>query len=139
MKITASRYHDFSYGHRVCGHEGKCASLHGHNGRVTFFCEAAQLDSVGRVIDFSVIKDRLCNWVEDVWDHSFLIWENDPWAGALRGVDEDVLKVSYNPTAENMAAHLLNTVGPVRLKDTGVTLTKVKFEETRKCFVEVTL
>lgn len=33
-----------------------------HNGRVTFYCQADELDSVGRVIDFSVIKTSLCNW-----------------------------------------------------------------------------
>ena len=34
--ISASRYHDFSAGHRVTGHENKCAHLHGHNYRVHF-------------------------------------------------------------------------------------------------------
>jgi 6-pyruvoyltetrahydropterin/6-carboxytetrahydropterin synthase len=36
MKIIASRYHDISCGHRVYGHESKCAHLHGHNYRVHF-------------------------------------------------------------------------------------------------------
>ena len=30
---TAERYHDISCGHRVVGHESKCAFLHGHNYR----------------------------------------------------------------------------------------------------------
>ena len=57
--ITAERYHDISCGHRVVGHEGKCKNLHGHNYRFHFSIEANTLDNVGRVIDFSIIKQVL--------------------------------------------------------------------------------
>lgn len=79
-KITATRFHDFSCGHRVVGHEGKCAFLHGHNYRVHFTVElpTLELDTVGRVLDFSVIKARLCEWLEANWDHKFLAWDLDP-------------------------------------------------------------
>ena len=63
-KITATRYHDFSTGHRVYGHESKCAHLHGHNYRIYLTVEADQLDTVGRVMDFSVIKDKFVIWLE---------------------------------------------------------------------------
>lgn len=139
MKIAASRYHDFSYGHRVCGHTGKCRFLHGHNGRVTFFCEAEQLNDIGMVIDFSVIKSTLCNWIEDNWDHKFLLHYKDPHVNTIKSLDETVVETDFNPTAENMADWLLNRVGPEVLQGTGVVLTKVIFEETRKCAVEVTL
>jgi 6-pyruvoyltetrahydropterin/6-carboxytetrahydropterin synthase len=75
--ITASRYHDISCGHRVHGHESKCALLHGHNYRIHFTC-VGDLDNIGRVIDFSVIKSTLCMWLEDNWDHRFLAWRVDP-------------------------------------------------------------
>ena len=75
--ITATRYHDISCGHRVVGHEGKCQYLHGHNYRIHFTCTAESLDTVGRVIDFSVIKSKLCMWLEDNWDHMFLAWDED--------------------------------------------------------------
>jgi 6-pyruvoyl-tetrahydropterin synthase len=39
---------------------------------------SAQAGRVGRVIDFSVIKTLLCDWLEDNWDHRFLLWEQDP-------------------------------------------------------------
>jgi 6-pyruvoyltetrahydropterin/6-carboxytetrahydropterin synthase len=61
--ITVSRYHDISAGHRVCGHESKCSHLHGHNYRITFECTADELDHLGRVIDFSLIKEKLCQWL----------------------------------------------------------------------------
>ena len=139
MKLYANRYHDFSYGHRVHEHESKCAHLHGHNGRVTFYCEAEQLDSVGRVIDFSVIKETMCEWLEINWDHKFLVYEKDPMAPSLKALDDTVVIVPFNPTSENMAAYLLNVVGPLFLANTGVTLKKVSFSETRKCSSDVVI
>lgn len=130
--ITAVRYHDISCGHRVAGHESKCSSLHGHNYRVTFYCCAPELDSLGRVIDFGVIKERLCNWLESKWDHKFLIWERDELLAAMQGLP-GICVVSFNPTAENMAFHLLRKIGPIQLAGTEVTLRKVQVEETRKC------
>src|SRR5690606_40371968 len=56
IMILAERYHDISCGHRVVGHEGKCRFLHGHNYRIHFTVAADQLDEIGRVVDFSVIK-----------------------------------------------------------------------------------
>jgi len=130
---TANRYHDFSTGHRVYGHENKCAHAHGHNYRVHFHC-AGSLDSIGRVIDFSVIKDKLCNWLEDNWDHKFILWEKDPWTATFQEIDpEGLVVVDFNPTAENMAEYLVNVIAPIQLRDTGVKLIKCDIEETRKC------
>lgn len=149
MKTTAIRYHDISCGHRVVGHEGKCHLLHGHNYRVHFTCQATELDPIGRVMDFSVIKARLCMWLEDRWDHRFIAWEQDPLLKAIENmaysedahamITNSIVWVPFNPTAENLAAHLLNIVGPARLDGTGVTLTKVLISETRKCSAEVEL
>ena len=141
--LTATRYHDISAGHRVVGHENKCRHLHGHNFRVHFTC-TGKLDEVGRVIDFGVIKSALCMWIENEWDHKMLLWEHDPILEALdermissselnKVLDESIRIVSFNPTAENMAAYLLEMVGPQQLKGTGVTLTRVTIDETRKC------
>jgi 6-pyruvoyltetrahydropterin/6-carboxytetrahydropterin synthase len=135
------RYHDFSYGHRVVGHEGKCANLHGHNGRVHFTVQNSNgLDKLGRVIDFVVIKSLLCQWVEDNWDHRFLFWDDDPHFIADPDGNFGSVQVPFNPTAENMARYLLEVVGPdVLSSHPSLTLTSVLFEETRKCSVRVSL
>jgi len=144
MTHTAERYHDISTGHRVVGHENKCRHLHGHNYRIHFVC-TADLDSLGRVIDFGVIKERLCMWLEDNWDHKFLAWQHDPVVSAIRDAsefleDEDakalldsIVWVPFNPTAENMAEYLTKIIGPRQLRGTGVQLVSVRIEETRKC------
>lgn len=141
---TVERYHDICAGHRVHGHESKCAHLHGHNYRITFMCAAdpdnKPLDDIGRVIDFSVLKERLCMWLEDNWDHKFLVWENDPLRQALMSVDPSgVVAVPFNPTAENMAEHLVQVVGPTQLHGTGVLLLCCEVQETRKCSATYTL
>lgn len=149
-KHTVIRYHDFCAGHTVTGHESKCKHLHGHNYRVHFHvrvkdhdpsCEGscintAQLDKVGRVIDFSVVKQLLCNWLEHQWDHKFLINKHDPRLAQLLEADHGSLVMcNFNPTAENMAQYLVEVVGPAALAETDVQLIGVELEETRKCSV----
>lgn len=137
MLLAAVREHEFCAGHRVHGHESKCAHLHGHNYTVQFSCESETelpLDAIGRVIDFSVIKERLCNWLENNWDHKFLVWERDPLGAYLLEIDaQGVVRVPFNPTAENMAIYLVTVIGPVQLHGTGVRLRGVKIHETAKC------
>lgn len=132
--ITIERYHDISVGHRVVGHENKCSHLHGHNYRITFICSNDKLDDIGRIIDFSVIKELLCMWLEDNWDHKMLLWERDPILIKMKNiVPHDIVEVPFNPTAENIAKHLVLVVAPDLLKETGITLIGCKVEETRKC------
>lgn len=132
--IIAERYHDISCGHRVVGHEGKCRFLHGHNYRIHFTVSAEQLDSVGRVVDFSVIKFTLCEWLEENFDHKFLIWDQDPLLPSLQEINrESLVIVPFNPTAENIARYLVEEIGPVQLKDFAVKLLSCKVEETVKC------
>lgn len=153
MVHLVTRYHDISAGHRVFGHENKCSALHGHNYRIHFTCASVPggLDTIGRVIDFGVIKSKLCMWLEDNWDHKMLLWERDPLCRVLRnlemmdtdGTDQwieaceqagaSVVPLQFNPTAEEMAAYLLFRVGPMQLFGTGVRLKRVVVEETMKC------
>lgn len=132
--ITISRYHDFSYGHRVMGHENKCAHIHGHNARVTFVVSSEdKLDKIGRVLDFSLVNTYLCQWIEDCWDHKFIVYREDPLFQTLLQVDPKGVWLSpFNPTAENFAEYLVKVVGPQQLPH-GIKLISVTFEETRKC------
>lgn len=137
--ILASRHHDFCVGHRVYGHESKCSHLHGHNYRVKFSVVSLNnLDKIGRVLDFSAIDKKLCQWIEQNWDHKFLVWEKDPVAKALLELDEEgTCLVPFNPTAENMGLYLINFVGPTFLPPE-TELRSVDIQETRKCSVTVT-
>lgn len=135
--IVAVRDHYFDAGHRVLGHEGKCAKPHGHGYRVELHCAADTLDRLGRVIDFGVIKERVCQWLDQNWDHRFLCDERDPLAAVLEEeTPGSVFRLPYNPTAENMGRFMLDKANEL-LTGTGVACVKVVVHETVKCRAEV--
>ena len=175
MSVKVIRTHEICAGHRVVGHESKCRHLHGHNYvfhfhvaplRSTVSVEAPgmnkiemalgernKLDEVGRVIDFSIVKSTLCEWLEMNWDHKFLHWEHDKLIGSLMNFVDPATKeemsqrdqldflgslvsLPFNPTAENLAEHMVKVVGPELLEPYGVELVQCVIEETSKCHVE---
>jgi 6-pyruvoyltetrahydropterin/6-carboxytetrahydropterin synthase len=113
--------------------------LHGHN-YVALFEADAPLDALGRVIDFSVLKERIGGWIDSQWDHGFLLWEKDNEAVAIVGSmpGQKLYLMPYNPTAENMARYLLEKVCPGVLQDTGVVVTSVRVWETENCYADAT-
>lgn len=143
MKYKAVRKIHFCSGHRVHMHESKCATLHGHNYVAFFHAEADEgLDSLGRVIDFSVLKEKIGSWIDLHWDHTTILYEND--VETIKLVDQCEKKkplfiLPVNPTAENMGEYLLRQVCPKVLEGTGVVVTKIVIWETENCYAEVTL
>ena len=79
--LTCTRQLSFCAGHRVMGHEGKCAHMHGHNYTVFVTAQAKpdsqSVDSLGRVVDFSVLKGRLDPFLQSEWDHGFILHKDD--------------------------------------------------------------
>ncbi len=128
----------FCAGHRLLGHEGRCAFLHGHNYRVEVEVEAVgggtEVDDVGRVVDFSLIKRRLLGWLDEHWDHTFILWDKDVTALAAVKQAEPTkyFLLPWNPTAENMARYLLEVVAPHVLEDLGVVARRVAVWETEE-------
>jgi len=139
--IQAIRRIQFAAGHRVLGHEGKCAHLHGHNYVVLFYAQAEALDPVGRVIDFSVLKEKLGGWVDTHWDHGFIYCAQDVQVQEIfqHLPDHKHFVLPVNPTAENLGRYLLEQVGPEQLHSTGVRLVRVVVWETENCCAEVIL
>lgn len=138
--IQAVRRIQFCAGHRVMNHESKCRNMHGHNYVALFHAEADDLDNLGRVIDFSVLKECIGGWIDENWDHGFIFYNiDDEVRYALNMVpNQKVYEMDSNPTAENMGLHLLHVVCPQVLNNTGVKVTKVEIWETENCKVEVT-
>ena len=74
---------EIAFAHQLkLNYESKCQRLHGHNGIVTLYCCAEELDENGMVVDFSHVKRQ----ISEQLDHQFL---------------NDI--VDFNPTAENLA------------------------------------
>ena len=141
MSLTIMRRIKFCAGHRLHRHGGKCEFFHGHNYMADFYVTCEQVDEVGRVIDFSVLKKLFKGWIDEHWDHGFVLNESDEnGLSAVKIVKPCKYYVlPYNPTAENMALHLLNEVCPKLLAGTGVNASKVVLWESEESFAEASL
>ena len=115
----------FASGHRLLGHQGKCVYPHGHTYRAEIWMASPQLDELGFVVDFTLLKERLGAWIDQNWDHSFLLNSQDTeLLEGLRRVEGSRLFLfdDTNPTSEAMAyrlylqAHELCGVEPVRVR-----------------------
>jgi len=144
-QLSLVRQLKFCAGHRLYQHESKCAFFHGHNYRVDIEVVGAnggaEVDAVGRIVDFSQIKQRMLGWLDANWDHAFLVYEQDENAlAAVRMVQPSKYFVMpWNPTAENMARYLLEVVAPSVLGDLGVVARKVCVWETEESCAVATL
>jgi 6-pyruvoyltetrahydropterin/6-carboxytetrahydropterin synthase len=132
---------EFDAGHRVMLHESKCKTVHGHRYKVELHARAEVLDRVGRVIDFSVLKEKIGGWIDEHWDHTFIVNKDDVETHkALLTLPrmKDPYVLPYNPTAENMAKFLVDEVCVKQLEGTNVEVFKVVVWETPNCFAEAT-
>lgn len=140
--ITCTRRLEFDFAHRVLNHESKCKNWHGHRGIVEITAVAPELDSVGRIIDFSVLKSFIGKWIDENWDHNALIFKDDVESIKAFKIISDIKEpfiCDWNPTAENICNYLLKTVCPNLLISSGVKVIKVKFWETPNGMAEATL
>jgi 6-pyruvoyltetrahydropterin/6-carboxytetrahydropterin synthase len=80
----------FSSGHALRGYRGKCENVHGHNYRVRVTIEGPQLDSIGLLVDFTLLKQVMREIIGRL-DHQF-INDLEPFR-------------TVNPSAENLAKY----------------------------------
>ena len=78
----------FAAAHRLRGYQGKCEELHGHNYRVRLVVGGEELDRIGLLQDFTLLK-RVLRGIVDQLDHKYL--------NELPPFDK------MNPSAENLA------------------------------------
>ena len=104
--------------------------------RPSFRSPPPTTDSVGRVIDFAELKSRLKGWIDEHWDHGFILWDRDTAAiAAMLTVEPNKLfLLPTNPTAENLAKFLLEQVCPELLSPLGVTAERVILWETQDAY-----
>lgn len=141
MSLTVMRRIKFCAGHRLHKHGGKCEHFHGHNYVADFFVRGESQDSVGRVIDFAELKSKCKGWIDENWDHSFLVYEGDENAiNALRQVKPcRLFLLPYNPTAENMARYLLEEACPTLFTEGAGQVVRVRIWETDESYAEASL
>src|SRR5262245_39651421 len=119
----------FCYGHRLLNYAGKCRNLHGHNGKAVITLEAASLDALGMVVDFSEIKRVVGKWIDETLDHRMLLNEADPIIPELERQGEPFITINANPTAENIARLIFE-----RIASQGLPVVEVTLWETEASF-----
>ena len=140
--IVCTRRLEFDAMHRIPLHESKCKAFHGHRYAAEITCVADELDSLGRVVDFGVIKARVGTWIDTHWDHTAILMrgDDDPavqnfgtikcqsWPTCLLvGKNIQQLKISQQSWEE---------ISTELLKDTGVVVQRVRLWETPNAWVE---
>jgi len=95
----------FDAAHCLRGYKGPCARIHGHTWKVEVCLEGKELDKVGILVDFKIIKQVLKK-ILDEFDH--------------RLINKEVVYFKkVNPTAENLSKYVyekLNLLFPAMLE-----------------------
>ena len=109
MTINVRVRMSFAAGHRLLGYSGKCSAPHGHNYDIELIIAGTDVDDVGMLADFSIIKRKSQEWISQHMDHAFLV--NDQDAELLSALSHVAGARIYsfksmNPTAENLAREL---------------------------------
>ena len=125
QRFQVTKVIEFSYGHRLLEHKGKCRYLHGHNGMVEVDIEAEAVDAMGMVVDFSDVNAIVKSWIDDNLDHKMLLCDADPAARVLQEAGEPIYLMRDNPTAENIA-RLIWTAS----REQGMPVSEVRVWET---------
>ena len=133
MDLTTS--YVFDAAHRIAGHPGKCAWLHGHTYHLDVTVSSSTLNPLGMVMDFDDLADAVRKAVLERWDHATLLAADDPLAPAISAVQREapdrVVLLPGQPTAE-----VLTREAWTRLESrlpAGITLERVAIRETPSC------
>ena len=125
----------FDSGHRLLDYEGKCAFPHGHTYRAEVFLKASSLDALGLVFDFTELRSRVKDWIDNNWDHAFLVNSRDTeLISGLKPISKSKLYQfdGENPSCEVMSRELYRKVKEL----CGVAPAKVRLWESTSQYAE---
>ena len=145
--ITITRKLEFDAGHRIPDHKSQCRNLHGHRYtiEITLVGEVIEEEGSsdnGMLMDFSDVKSLAHQYLVDVWDHAFIVYEKDkPVRDFLAGIpDHKTVVINKIPTVENLARTAFDILKPVYWDrfGMGLKLHKLVLHETPNCWAEIT-
>lgn len=134
---TCTRKLEFDAAHRVMQHESKCKHLHGHRYTAEVTLEVPELDALGRVLDFGIIKGELGAWIDAHLDHGTIVNAKDEKLIALcRAEGWRLFTMDGNPTAENLAKLIYDKATEMFAGRASVA--HVRLRETPNCWADYT-
>ena len=140
MKITKIIW--FDAGHRVPNHKSQCRNLHWHRYTAEITLEWAVIliewaSSEWMVMDFSDVKNIAKEWIDENWDHAFIVyWRDEEVLKFLQDQDMKHYVILDIPTVENLAKHLFEKLD-ILFQDkynTQLQLQSIKMYETPTSF-----
>ena len=85
--------------HRQWKAESHCRFVHGYSRSFYFEFECSEFTKEGWVYDFGGLKD-LKAWLDDMFDHTFLVSEDDPYMDKFVQMDKDgIIQMRVLPNA----------------------------------------
>lgn len=137
MQITTRL--EFDAGHRIPHHKSQCKNLHGHRYAIEITLSGDIINHEntsdnGMVMDFSDVKTIAKTSLVNLWDHAFLVYQNDTEVlNFLNSLPNHKTVIFPTvPTAENMAQEAFNILN-AQYKDTfgnDLKLDQVRLYET---------
>ena len=135
--ITISRRFEWDAAHRIPGHEGACKAIHGHRYVAEVEVSGPQMDALGRIVDFGVLKTVLGAWIDANFDHTAVFSRADAQVAAIAELNASMGRPVYwldgAPTAEGLVAELARII-PDLLAPHGIALEAIKLWETPNCW-----
>ena len=137
--VECTRRIEFDAAHRVVGHKNKCKYLHGHRYILEITATTSKLDEIGMVADFALLKTIMKEWIDNNFNHNVILNISDKNLGEYiaKCTGQSVYYLDSNPTAENIALHLLEDVIPLLFAQSLFQILRIKLYETPNCYVEV--
>lgn len=83
------------------------SSIHGHSFEIEVFLTSDKLDNGGMIVDFSLIKKNIGQWI-DSFDHCMLLWEKDnpEYKEDVKKWCDRWIELPISPSAENLALYI---------------------------------
>lgn len=137
--LSITKTFETATAHRILGHKGKCAHLHGHTYKweVTIVLGVGMsTDVMGMVVDFGDVKATVGAWLDEVFDHAVVLQHDDPLVPAILSADPDakVTLLDGAATSEIFARFAFDKVN--ELLEGSLICTKVRCWETPTSFAD---
>ncbi len=136
-KFTSTkRFIGFPCTHRQWKADSHCKYVHGYSREFYFEFSCNELSDEFWVMDFGGLKE-VKQWLEHMFDHTFLIAENDPYRANFEQMDKDgviQLRILPNPGMEGTAKFVYEKVNQMvsDLTNSRVWVSKVEVRENEK-------
>ncbi|MGB0454145.1 MAG: 6-carboxytetrahydropterin synthase [Bacteriovoracaceae bacterium] len=111
---STKSFKGFPCTHRQWKAEGHCRFVHGYSREFNFTFACKEFSKEMWVVDFGGLKE-IKAWLDEMFDHTFLSSEDDPYLDEFRRLDElGVLKLKVLPNCgmEGTAKYVYDVVNP---------------------------